>query len=264
MIRSIKQLFVRDRQLDSANDPADFNPKSISNPNFLTEPVKIGNLLEAIETTRPLCTVTFDGIEEEFSTSILDINRNHKSLMLDELIPEYGNNLLHAKKAFKLSTFYNGIHLAFKLDKIQFSTADGIDFYTAHFPKRIYYPQRRKSPRISLHSARITFAGIASRTKTSLGGIIFDISRNGVGITLTDNRARIQRGDNIKSCAIILDDHRLDFELHVRFMKKSGTLDNPQIFVGGYFQNLSSKSQNKLSYFISAMEREQIRKQKNK
>lgn len=263
MIRSIKQIFARDRQQNSDNAPADFHPKSISNPNFLTESVKITTLLEAIETTRPLCTVTFDGTDEEFSTSILGINNNQKLLMLDELIPEHGNNLLHSKKALKLSTFYKGIHLAFKLDKIQFASADGIAFYKARFPKRIYYPQRRKSPRISLPSTKIAFAGIASRTKTSLGGVIYDISRNGVGITLTDNRARIQRGDSIKSCSIVLDDHRLEFELDVRFLKKSGTANHPQIFIGGYFQNLSSKSQNKLSYFISAMEREQIRKQKN-
>ncbi|WP_305906576.1 flagellar regulator YcgR PilZN domain-containing protein [Methylomarinum sp. Ch1-1] len=261
MLRTLKSLFRKKQNANRFSSEEQYQPKSSSNPNFLTEPCKITRLLKDIESTAPLCTITLDGSSEEFSSSILDIKTGENKIILDELLPEYGNNLLHHKRSLKLSTYCNGIHLAFKLEKIQFGSSNGLTYYKARFPERIYYPQRRKAPRLEIITIKIPFTGIASKNNTSLGGHVFDLSRTGIGINLPDNRSRIQRGDRIKKCSIVVEGYRVDFDLTVRFVKKGGS-SRTQTTFGGYFENLSTKSQNKLSYFITALEREEIRKQK--
>lgn len=261
MLKKLKQILGKEQETNRPNPEDAYAPKFPANPNFVTEPHRIKKLLQDIENTSPLCTVTFDGIKEEFSSSVLSINPLENQLILDELIPEQGNALLQRKQSLKLSTYCHGIHLAFKLDKIQAASSQGMAYYKADFPSRIYYPQRRKAPRIEITAIHIPFAGIASKNNISIGGSIFDISRSGLGIKLPDNRARIQRGDIIKKCRITIDDYDMEFDFVVRFAKRAGP-NATQTNIGGHFENLSGKSQNKLSYFIASLERQEIRKQK--
>lgn len=261
LIRALKNHFFKKTQETGLGFEEEYNPNLRSNPNFLTDPNKISKLLEEIEKVSPLCTITVNGSKEEFSSSILDIQTNKKQIILDELFPQHGNNLLDNKKLLKLSAYFNGIHLAFTLNKIQFGSSRDISYYKADFPERIYYPQRRKSPRIEIKSVHIPFSGIAKKNNTSLGGHVFDLSRNGISINLSDNRARLKRGDTIRNCSITLEGYHLEFDLTVRFAKKVSSL-HAQTNIGGYFENISNKSQNKLIYFITTLEREGIRKQK--
>lgn len=262
MLKTLKKLLGTEKNTVRSEAEAIYHPKLPSNPNFVTEPHKIAKLLQDIEATSPLCTITFDGMKEEFSSSILTVNTLENQLILDELLPAQGNTILQRKKSLKLSTHFNGIHLAFKLGNVKTGSSQGMAYYKADFPNRIYYPQRRKAPRIEITTIYIPFTGIASKNNISIGGSVFDISRSGIGIKLPDNRSRIQRGDVIKKCNITLDDYTLEFDLAVRFVKRIGA-GNPQTNIGGNFENLSTKSQNKLSYFLASLERQEIRKQKS-
>ncbi len=260
MLRVLKKLFINHQRTD-LDGQEEFKRNPHTNPNFVTSTPKITRLLQNIEKVSHLCTISFEGTEEKFSSSILDIQAEKQLIILDELTPQHGNHLISEKKTIKLSTYFNGIHLAFNLNKIQLDSSHGIIYYKANFPERIYYPQRRKSPRITIKSLRIPFSGIAKKNNVSIGGHIFDLSRGGIGIKLPNNRARLQRGDTIKNCRFTLDDYCMEFDLIVRFAKRVTPTD-PQAIIGGYFENISNKNQNKLSYFVTALERKDIRKQK--
>lgn len=237
-----------------------YEPEPASNPNFLTDPNKINSLLKDIEQESPLCTISIEGITEEFSSSILDVQLDNKQIILDELFPKHGNKLLINKK-IKLSTIHNGIRLALMLSDITDGSSRGIIYYKSAIPSRIYYPQRRTIPRIQLTVLNIPFSGVSSRTKSSVGGHIFDLSRGGIGIVIPNNRARIQRGDSIKNCRITLDDHSINFDLAIRFIKTTNQ-ETGKTQIGGYFDNITSKGQNKLEHFVATLEREEIRKRK--
>lgn len=260
MLGTLKGFFNKKDDLNDEESEL-YEPKPSKNPNFLTDPSKINKLLEEIEESSPLCTIIIDGIAEEFSSSILDIQLQNKQIILDELIPKHGNELL-AKKTIKLSTTCNGIRLAFKLDNIIPGSSRGIAYYKVSIPNRIYYPQRRKSPRIQLHSLNIPFSGTSSRTKASVGGTIFDLSRTGIGINIPNNRARFQRGDLISNCKINLNNSYLSFELAVRFVKNSQS-GSGKTQLGGNFENISTKNRHKLEHFVASIEREEIRKRKD-
>ena len=256
MLGTIKDFFKK-KEKPTASDA--YDPKLATNPNFLTDPDQIISLLKDIEQASPLCNIHIEGITEEFGSSILDVQLDNKQIILDELFPKYGNNLITDKK-IKLSTTHNGIRLALMLSDITTGSSRGIAYYKSAIPNRIYYPQRRTTPRIQLNTLNIQFSGISDRTKSSVGGHIFDLSREGIGIVIPNNRTRIQRGDLIKNCRVKLDDHAINFDLAIRFVKTNQETGKTQI--GGYFENTTSTDQNKLEYFVAALDREEIRKRK--
>lgn len=259
MLETIKRIFSKTASVEV--EAVDDDLSAIENPNFLTDPEKIVKLLGEIENSSPLCTIQIEGSGEEYSSSILGIKAEKNAIILDELIPKEGNTALQSQKALKLSTFHKGIHLSFSLTNIETGHSRGITYYKALIPERIYYPQRRRSPRIEISSIDIPFNGVAQRTGISVGGYLFDLSRGGAGIQVPVNRARVQRGDKIKNCQISFEDYVMDFEFSVRFVKPI-TVGSSKVQIGGFFENLSPKSQAKLSYFITSLERVEIRKQK--
>lgn len=263
MLDVLKKIFFYNKEKHTSLTPGPSNEESAENPNFLTSPDKIHQLLKDIEDASPLCTISIDGIKEEFSSSILDIQLESKQIILDELSPKHGHELLINQNKLKLSTFYNGIHLAFNLSGIKAGSSHGIPYYKAFLPNRIYYPQRRSSPRRIMHYTTISFSGISSKNQSAVGGEVFDISREGIGVSLPNNRARFQRGDLVKNCQIIIDDHTMTFDLAVSFVKKSKQR-NDKTQIGGYFKKISAKSRNKLEHFVLTIEREQIRIRKRK
>jgi c-di-GMP-binding flagellar brake protein YcgR len=258
MFNKLKSLFTKGEIDQTQEDHDDLSP--FENPNFITDPDKIINLLSEIETSSPLCTIQLNDTTD-YNSSILGIKTDKNLIILDELIPKEGNAELQNCKSLKLSTFHKGIHLSFTLTGIEMGYSRGITYYKAALPDRIFYPQRRRSPRIEISSIDIPFSGVSERTGISVSGYLFDLSRGGAGIDLPVNRARIQRGDKIKNCQISFDEYQMDFDLSVRFVKPT-SINSSKVQIGGFFENLSSKSHSKLSYFITSLERVEIRKQK--
>ncbi len=258
MFKTIKKIFLPDPPHASTRQNNDQKPTR-GNPNFLTDLYRINKLLLNLVEHPQLCTVTFEDKKQSFSTSILEINPETKTIILDEMHPAQGNDLLKQQTKGKLSTHLDGIHLAFILEQPSEFNYQGIKAYRIKYPKRIYYPQRRNSPRVRIKSLHIPFAGICHRNQASAGGVVYDLSRTGAGLTLTNNHARIQRGDRIKNCHIHIDDHRLHFDLNIGFAKKDR---HGKTNIGGFFENLSNRDQNKLSTFVAQLERKHIRTNK--
>ncbi len=253
MLKTIKKIF-------SSTQPSETQPdrgkKTNISPNFLTDPFRINKLLHDLLDHPQLCTVTFSGKKQNFSTSILEIHPETRTIILDELHPQPGNTLLQQANKCKLSTHLRGIHLAFALENPSPVHHQGLKAYKVNYPDRIYYPQRRNASRVKIQTLHIPFAGTCLKNQASAGGQLYDLSRTGVGITLSDNHARIQRGDRLKRCHIVIDNYRLNFDLSICFVKKDPT---GKTNIGGFIENISTRDQNRLSTFVAKLERKQIR-----
>lgn len=260
MLEVLINFFARQKtQKDSVTDF--FELDSTTNPHFITDPDKINKLLKDIEEASPLCTVNIEGTGETFNSSILDVQINNQQIILDELTPKHGNKLLIKKNTIKLSTHFNGISLAFKLSKMKVGSSRGIAYYKTAIPDRIYYPQHRTSPRVQIKTLNIPFVGISSKTNRSVSGQLINLSRGGIGISIFNNRTRLERGNSIQHCQITLDNYIINFELTIGFIKTS-KLNPSRTHIGGYFGHLPAKSQRQLEFFITSLEREEIRSQK--
>ncbi len=258
MLDKFKKLLFTQHEKQSSIAPELSEYEHTSNSFFLTDQKKIIQLLKDLEEASPLCTITIKGITEQFSSSILDVQIDNKQIILDELSPRHGHELLINQNKLKLITIYNGIRLAFNLSGIKTGSSHGIAYYKSFIPNRIYYPQRRSFTRTIINYDQITFSGISSRNQATVGGKIFDISTVGVGVCLPSNRARFQRGDSVKNCTINLNGHIMNFDLAVRFVKKNNQ-GNDKTQIGGYFENISTEDKNKLRGFVMTLEQEENR-----
>ncbi|WP_341325797.1 flagellar regulator YcgR PilZN domain-containing protein [Methylotuvimicrobium sp. KM2] len=255
MLDTLSQLFVTHETKNSQKVTISSND---DNPNFVTDPNHIIKLINAIAVSPHLCTITFSGSKKPFTASIIALQPDKGYLVLDELRPHKGNELLHKKRILKLSTFLNGVHLAFLLRIIDSTPLH----YKATIPKRIYYPQRRTAPRIFIRSTALKFRTTSHLSSTPLSGTVFDLSRNGACINIAAPRKlAIANGDVVKDCFIELPGElTLHFDLSIRFSKINR---NNKAQIGGYFVNLPPQNQKKLDSFIAKLERENIRNQRN-
>jgi len=257
MLGTLKQLFTKEKEESSLATEV-YTPDPLENPNFLTNPIKIRQLLKELEEDSLLCVINIENASRNFNSSILDVQVDSNQLIIDELIPKQGNEFLLKSNKLKLSTIHDGIHLAFNLKNAKPGMSQGIAYYKFDIPDRVYYPQRRSTPRIQMTSLNIPFSGTLEKNNVPLGGKIYDLSRGGVGILGTNIRARIKRGDLIRNCQISLNDESITFDLVARFIRTSGQTTQ----VGGYFENLVSKERNKIEHFVASIEREEIRRRK--
>lgn len=260
MLSTIRNIFEKEIHT-CEKDEEPFVPKLPENPYFLTDENQIAKLLSEIVEQAPLCSVVPENMRTEFNTSILTLDPDEKIIVLDALMPTHGNQLLAKTQTVKLSTFAHGINLSFQLNDIALNNVQGEVFCTASYPSKIFYPQRRRSLRVKLSTAKLPFSGVASRNGASVGGLVSDISHSGIGFNLSSSGARIQRGDILKNCYLMIDDYRLDFDLLVRFVKRK-SVRQLEMSIGGTFEKLSGKGQKKLAHFMTRLERREIRKLK--
>lgn len=261
MLDRLKQLFKRDPAPGSLH--ADGPHFDVDNPNFVTEPGKIVALLEQLIEAMPLCAINFDHIDEVFSSSLLEVNARAGYVILDEIVPAHGNHYALDQRQFKVTTQLKGIPLSFKLHDLDARSAQGIAYYQAPLPTRLYYPQRRQAPRLPIDpSLGLVVHGVIGDNNVPVIGSVMDLSRGGLNMILPEQRGRLQRGDRIRRCHLTLPNQvDLQFDLSVRFSKPA-----PQALrkrqVGAYFEHLAPSQQKKLDQFLAALEREEIRKRK--
>jgi len=260
MLNSIKKLFSKKEIVE------DFvAPKESSNPNFVTDPMKIIQLLRSIEAETAFCTIELKNSNETYTSHVIEVQTDKKLVLLDELVPESGNQLLKQAKELKLTTFLNNIHLSIVIGNIAHKESAGQQYFQAPLPTRIYYPQRRNSPRIPITSYSLSFQGISNRTNFTVGGIISDISRNGLGLIITSSgNSRLIRGDSLEHCTLTLPNKSIiHFDLLIRSVKPYSN-SRTKLLIGGHFAQLkTTKEQNQLEQFFALAERSQIRKEKD-
>ncbi len=232
------------------------------NPSFIIELDRIHKILAEVETYTPLCTIQIKGFEEKYNSTILGVEPESNVILIDELVPKEGNLKLKDADEIKLSAFHKGIHLSFTINRIETGISRGITFYKATIPSRMYYPQRRKGLRVEIRKSNVQFYGTSERTGAPVSGGVFDLSRGGAGINLPTNRARVMRGDRLVNCQISIEDYLMNFDFDVRFVRPLGG-GSSNVQIGGVFSSLTSKSQSKLSHFITSLERLEIRRQKS-
>lgn len=237
-------------------------PRPSHSAKFVTEQPGILKLIQTIHESAQPCLVTITGSKKIFSTFLVDFQPEQGHLILNELKPNEGNTVLQHVKTLKLSGFVNGVQLAFKLNLLDYGLNRGTYYYKTDLPDRIYYPQRRSSPRIFVvDTEKIHFQAYASSDKPTFTGDIYDLSRGGICINITDLTIILERGDVIENCKMRLpDEYCITFSLAVRSIK---VLNSRKTQIGGYFLSMPPKHQRKLEAFLALLERKSIRKLKN-
>jgi c-di-GMP-binding flagellar brake protein YcgR len=263
MLNAILKIFGKKSLPDELSTASDSysSDAELENPSFVTDHLKIVQLLQQLIIEPPRCTVTLADSDSLFLTEILDINPSFISF--SPLAPSSGNHLLSTQRTLKLSTALAGIPLTFNLQEVSVDKTTDPLCFKAPLPEKIYYPQRRLSKRMNTHSTAIEFKGTSRDTGITIKGYVTDISRGGLSVTYNSNRGNIIRSDHLTDCTAIFPDNQvITFELTVSSSKKS-LLGSSKRQLGGQLENLFPQDEKKLDRYLSTLERQQLRKRRD-
>jgi c-di-GMP-binding flagellar brake protein YcgR len=216
-------------------------------------------LLVRASSTHVLFRVELPGQEHTFSTALLGIYDEHDFIILDELSPETGHRLLRNGDKISLSGRLDGVVLRFSAQLLEVRKKNGIAFYKATLPPNLYYGQQRSACRIPSSGADINFHALRGRGSSQiLKGYVSDLSREGVGIILTEE-VELYQGEIIPSCIVRLpDEGEVSFSLEVCFCKQNAKQQVTR--VGGKFTQIDPSSLQKIRKVLYRMERKHTRR----
>jgi c-di-GMP-binding flagellar brake protein YcgR len=209
-------------------------------------------VFKALQLTHSLLSLKFHGDKREYSSLIIHSDFNNELIVLDELIPEEGNQRLRNGEPCTLLGVYEGIHVHCRFSGIRSATPSGFDHaFSFSFPETIHHKQRRDSYRAIIDpydNSSITLQG--DKRESPLEGRLLDISTSGLGVEFPHYiRPEIELGEKFSDCHVKVNQaFHLNCSLiarHPRYEKSTGLY-----FCGYEFHNLSRLQQKQVDRYI--------------
>lgn len=235
------------------------NPyKSLPDSEQITDPAKVSRLLERFTKRYTPLTVKIPGHKEHYTSSI--VGADEKYVLLDELMPSTGNELLVTKGELHVSgRLPEGSDIQFLTTLKQVSDKDNFITYHMELPKLIEYRQRRQSHRVRIPMSMKLPVIFDNRNGKMIKGELHDLSHGGAGMLFLADKTVIESG-RLQECAIELPDATWIYcKVELRYSKDIPSRETQ--FIGVQFIGLSPVQSRLIGRCISELERELIRKQ---
>lgn len=222
----------------------------------ITDPARVAGLLERLAKQHTLLTVEIPGHQEHFSSCIVNVDRPY--VLLDELLPSSGHQLLLAERKLQVTGKLDGIDIRFITTLESVDTHDDVITYQMNLPGQLEYRQRRLDYRAHIPLANTLRVMIDNGGEKVVEGALHDLSHGGAGMIFPDGDPVVEPG-LLHECAIELpDDVWLYCAVELRYAKNIPSRDRQ--LIGARFADLSPVQARLVGHCISELEREFIRK----
>lgn len=230
--------------------------------NSLTERItnteRITELLLRIAQSRIGLSVHFSDHNVKYTSTLLEVNENRRIVILDELMPRDGNDLLMSNKMAHITAKLAGANIHFRGAVLKVENDSTHIRFLMTFPERLLYEQRRTTFRVRMNSGSIVSVTIRADSLVEFQGYLFDISSSGIGAYVEATADLLVR-EQPYYCKIHLPGGKfVSGEFQVRFLKQDKRLQ--QLQVGGRFLNLPGPQRQTLDRFVMTLQRDAIKR----
>lgn len=229
--------------------------KSLPDSEQISDPVKVSRLLERLTKRYIPITVQVPDNKEHYTSCIIGVDE--KYVLLDELLPATGHQLLVTERKLLVTGKLDGIDIQF------FSTLERVDdkdkllTYYIKLPTLLEYRQRRMGYRVRIPMTMKLPVFIDNRSDKIVRGEMHDLSYSGAGmILLADNT--IMEIKRLHECAIKLPDGTWIY-CTVEFRYSRNISSKKTQFIGVQFVDLLPVQSQLISRCINELERESLR-----
>jgi c-di-GMP-binding flagellar brake protein YcgR len=245
--------------------------KSISEENHLTDQTDlesirltaaddISNLLNKIYAKHSLLSVTIDSPDEFYGSTIIEINENENYLVIDELYPVEGHNLVEIGTRLTFNTQYSGAFVNFTSTVDAVAENEKAAYYKISMPKELEYHQRRNTYRIATNINEPIQVNLVNEDEELIKAELRDLSHGGLCLRVNKIPLMlIHNGSYIPTCLIQVDKNKKILSslniCHVETIKETGTLR-----IGAEFAAMSKIDRRELEHLIASLERAIIQK----
>ena len=212
-------------------------------------------LLDRLAKQHTLLTVGIPGHQEHYTSSIVKVSKPY--VLLDELMPNTGHQLLVAECALDVSGKLDGIDIRFvtTLDRVE-NRKNAVTCYV-NLPGYIEYRQRRLDYRVHIPLVRTLRVIIDGKAGDVFEGVLHDISHGGAGVTFPAGVVAVEPG-HLHECAIELPGNIwLYCSVEIRYVKD--TRSPGRQLIGVRFAELGAAQKSLVGHCIQELERESIR-----
>jgi c-di-GMP-binding flagellar brake protein YcgR len=231
--------------------------QSLADSEQITDTGRMVLLLERLAKQHSLLTVDIPGHQEHYTSSIVSVDRPY--VLLDELLPATGHQLLCAERTLQISGKLDGIDIRFITSLERVENRDNMVTYHMNLPGQIEYRQRRLAYRAHIPIAQTLRVIIDSREGIVAEGVLHDLSHGGAGMIFAGGRPPAAVPGLLYECAIELpDDVWLHCTVELCYSKSIRSRDGQ--LIGARFNELSPAQARLVGHCVSKLEREFVRK----
>ncbi len=224
----------------------------------LADTARIIVFLKRLLEQRVLITVRIADHAQGFATAIIKLSSDHNGyLILDELRPRQGHDLLKLTPTIRVSALLDGVTLDFNSTVTTFGEEDGIAYYKLAIPKLLNYFQRRESIRIPLSATISMPATLTTADNLILKGNIADLSIGGIRIRFNKDLPKNIEPDQLMDCSFLLPaDNKQPFTCEVRVRAIKGRHESHKAaFIGGQFVGISNIQERQIERCVMLLQR---------
>lgn len=174
---------------------------------IISSAMRVAAILRPLLEKHSLLTATLSGSNHFFTTALLQVDVDARSLFVDELHPKKGHNLFLKIGHITLRTQLEGVDVNFSVALKNSGTENGIAYYELDFPESIRYRQRRSTYRVSVSSAILIQVNLITANGDSFDGELHDISAGGMCMRLPKKKGELlENNTDEMKCTILLPD----------------------------------------------------------
>ena len=221
------------------------------------EDAEVFVLLKRAYATHCLLTVYVGPEKTPFTSAILEVVRDQRYLVLDELTPPAGQALIKAEPRIEVRAIVEGIELRFETRVQQIGEQDGLPFYKVGFPAEVVYAQRRRQHRVAVPLSQGYEVNVVFADEREIRGELRDLSAGGLcaRIRSGDIDAKEDRGA-LAMCRLMLpEDRSIVTDIELLHIDAPARPRVPRI--GARFVDPSPTTARRIAQFCAELERMQ-------
>ena len=228
----------------------------MSDSEQITDPGRVARLLERLARRYTPLSVKVSDHEERYTSCIVGVNGSY--VLMDELLPSGGHQLLLAERTLEVEGKLDGIDIQFITTLQRVDDQDNVLTYYMNLPARLEYRQRRQAYRVHIPMTKKLRVIIDNTDDTVIEGVLYDLSHGGAGIIFPAGKIIVEPGQ-LRECAIELpNDVWLYCAVELRYAKNTSSRDRQHI--GARYSQISPAQAQLIGSCINELEREFIRK----
>ena len=212
-------------------------------------------LLKRAFTSRCLLTVYAGPEREAYTSAILEIVKDQRYLVLDQLSPDVGHALVEADSNIEVRAIVEGVELRFRSEVLQIGQHDGLPFYKVAFPHEISYEQKRLQyrARVPLHQGFEVSLVFSDDREAS--GELRDISLGGLSVRIRNGHVNQEADRNaIVMCRLAISkEHSIITDIEILHVHPAQKPRVPRI--GARFVDLSPTTARRIEQFCADLDR---------
>ena len=212
-------------------------------------------LLQSLIRRRVLVSIYLPDSDVQYTSTVLSIDPQTGTFLLDELYPLSGHPKLEASGKLRLFAQLDGAALGFDATLQAVEHQEGLYYFSLLLPDKVSYLQRRDDHRVvvsrlAIHAELYDHNGKVHKV------ILNDISTGGINLVLPQGEEQAFHQNGVYSCILHLPgEEPFHCDIDICYKHQQGN----DLIIGGSYVGLDTRSEHALRRVVVELERRLLR-----